>query len=242
MTYSKKSGHPTQPGNRSAASRPKKRKRKRKHILYRAASFFNSLNWLEKTTIVLYVLAACFMLRCVLGGYWIVPVNRADAQPEQAQEEAQEYAPQEYIFKDGEGHPLDVHAMAGAWAAEAGREKRYDLTDAERWEVASAVTAEAAGEPFAGKVAVAQCVLQSCEDDGIRPNEVLVRYSYAKARPTPTAEALEAVHAVFDLGHVATTEPIKYFYAPAICSSSFHESQIYVMTINGHRFFAEAKQ
>ena len=116
---------------------------------------------------------------------------------------------------------------------------RYALTDAERREVASVVTAEAMGEPYAGKVAVAQCILQACEDDGIRPTEALVKYSYAKSRPEPTEEALQAVEAVFDLGQVATGEPIKYFYAPARCQSEWHESQVYVLTINGHKFFKQ---
>lgn len=147
----------------------------------------------------------------------------------------------EYIFKNDDGAPVNLQAMTTAWATEAGYEKRYDITDAERWEIASVVTAEANGEPFAGKVAVAQCILQACEDDGIRPGEVLTAYGYTKKRPEPTDEALEAVQAVFDHGDIATSEPIKYFYSPALARSSFHESQDYVLTINNHKFFKEAK-
>lgn len=149
--------------------------------------------------------------------------------------------PVEYIFRDGEGTPVDMEEMTSAWAAEAGFEKRYDLTDAERWTVASVVTAEAIGEPFAGKIAVAQCILQACEDDGIRPDEAVVKYKYAPTRPDPTDEALEAVAAVFDFGQVATKEPIKYFYAPARVYSAWHESQDFAIEINNHRFFAERK-
>lgn len=147
----------------------------------------------------------------------------------------------EYIFRDGNGYPIDLQAMTNAWATEAGYVKRYELTDAERWEIASVVTAEAEGEPFAGKMAVAQCILQAIEDDGISPFEAVKKYKYAKSRPEPTEEALEAVRAVFDFGHVATAEPIKYFYAKALVNSPFHESQDFVMEINGHRFFAEVK-
>lgn len=147
----------------------------------------------------------------------------------------------EYIFRDDDGTPVDMQDMTNAWAAEVEYTKRYELTDAERWEVASVVTAEAKGEPFAGKVAVAQCILQACEDDGIRPCEAVAKYKYTKNRPEPTEEVLEAVQAVFDFGQVATSEPIKYFYAPALVYSEFHESQDYVMTINGHRFFKEAE-
>ena len=53
---------------------------------------------------------------------------------------------------------------------------------------------------------------------------------------------MQAVRYVFDFGMLASTEPIKYFYAPALTDSEWHESQIYVMTINGHRFFKEATE
>ncbi len=119
---------------------------------------------------------------------------------------------------------------------------RYKLTEEERWVVASVVTAEAAGEPYLGKVAVAQCILQACENDGIRPTEAVVTYRYAKSRPEPTEEAMRAVEAVFDRGEVATDEPIIYFYAPALVYSEWHETQVYVMTISGHKFFKEAPQ
>lgn len=146
-----------------------------------------------------------------------------------------------YIFRaEPGGTPVNWQETTTAWAAEAGMEKRYDLTDGERWEVASVVTAEAVGEPFAGKVAVAQCILQTCEDEGLRPSEALVVFGYSDNRPDPCEEALEAVQAVFDFGHVASAEPIKYFYAPARVTSKWHESQVYVMTINGHKFFKEA--
>ena len=222
MMENKKSGHPTQPGNRSTASNHPKQKRR--PILHRLARFFKR-NWVFIAVLIPVILAAV----------WANTELDRVVPPEPSEERM------EYIFATGDGYPVDMQAMTSAWAAEAGFEKRYDLTDAERWEVASVVTAEAEGEPFSGKVAVAQCILQSCEDDGIRPDEAVVKYNYAKTRPEPTGEALEAVQAVFDFGHVAATEPIKYFYAPARCQSDWHESQVYVLTINNHKFFKEAK-
>lgn len=144
-----------------------------------------------------------------------------------------------YTFRGGNGTPLDVQSMTDAWAAEAGMTKRYDLTDEERWEVASVVMAEAGAEPYAGMVAVAQCILQACEDDNIRPTEAFIEYKYTKRRPEPSEDALKAVQAVFDFGHVVTNEPIKYFYAKALVKSDWHESQDFVIEINCHRFFAE---
>ncbi len=168
------------------------------------------------------------------------PIKTVDtvscSEPERDQQAA-------YYFAVSEtGCPVDVKEMTTAWAREAGFEKRYVVTDEERYELAQVVTAEADGEPFAGKVAVAQCILQAAEDDGIRPPKVFAKYGYTRARPEPTQESIEAVSAVFDFGYTATKEPIKYFYNPDIVASAFHESQIYVMTINNHRFFKEAKR
>lgn len=146
-----------------------------------------------------------------------------------------------YLTSTGEPQLIDMEGLAKAWAAEAGFEIRYQLTDAERYEVAQIVTAEAAGEPLAGKIAICQCILQACEDDGIRPAEAAERYLYATRRPEPTDEALLAVTYVFDFGIVATTQPIKYFYNTDMVESPFHETQRYILTINKHRFYAEIK-
>ena len=146
-----------------------------------------------------------------------------------------------YITNTGKPQIIDIEGLAKAWAAEAGFEVRYILTDSERYEVAKIVTAEAAGEPLAGKMAICQCILQACEDDGIRPAEAAERYLYSTRRPEPTDEALLAVTYVFDFGLVVTTEPIKYFYNPDMVESPFHESQRYILTINKHRFYAEIK-
>ena len=144
-----------------------------------------------------------------------------------------------YLTEDGEPHAVNIEELARSWASEAGFELRYELTDAERYEVAQIVTAEAESEPLAGKIAICQCILQACEDDGIRPAEAAGRYSYSKKRPEPSVEAMQAVRYVFDFGMTASTEPIKYFYNPDLVASKFHGSQRYIMTINNHRFYAE---
>lgn len=117
---------------------------------------------------------------------------------------------------------------------------RYELTDMERELLESVVTAEAGGEPLEGQMAVAQCILNACEYKGIRPREAVEVYQYAGACPEPLEGAVEAVEAVFDEGQTVTDEPILFFYNPDRCSSDWHESQSYVMTICCHRFFKEA--
>lgn len=57
-----------------------------------------------------------------------------------------------YLTEDGEPHAVDMEELARSWASEAGFEIRYELTDAERYELAQIVTAEAEGEPLAGKL------------------------------------------------------------------------------------------
>lgn len=116
---------------------------------------------------------------------------------------------------------------------------RYTLTDAERDVVERVVMAEAGGESFEGQMLVAQCILNACEKTGTQPSEVVVTFKYAPARPDPTDSVREAVAAVFDAGEFITDEPVMFFYNPAKVTSTWHESQTFVIEVGGHRFFAE---
>lgn len=117
---------------------------------------------------------------------------------------------------------------------------RYALTAAERDEIERVVMAEAGAEPYIGQMAVAQCILNACEQENARPAEIVKRYGYTDKRPEPSYKVKSAVSDVFDDGDVATDAEILYFYAPELCQSIWHESQTYVCTIGGHRFFEEA--
>ena len=117
---------------------------------------------------------------------------------------------------------------------------RYELTAAERDTVERVVMAEAGAEPYEGQIAVAQCILNACEHEDIRPDEIVTEYQYTDKRPDPTDEVKAAVSAVFDDGETVTDREILYFYAPELCESEWHETQEYVMTVGGHRFFEEA--
>lgn len=115
----------------------------------------------------------------------------------------------------------------------------FELTADERTVVENLVMGEAGGESYDGKVLVAQCILNACLKDGIQPSEVRTSYKYAGWNSNPSDEVIEAVKQVFDDGVFVTDEPILYFYSPKYCTSSFHESQRYVLTEGGHKFFAE---
>lgn len=119
---------------------------------------------------------------------------------------------------------------------------RFELSSAERDVVERVVMAEAGGESFEGQMLVAQCILNACEKTGTQPSEVVVTFKYIKARPEPSDSVREAVAAVFDAGECVTAEPVMYFYNPARVTSTWHESQTFVIEVGSHRFFAERSQ
>lgn len=241
----KKNSSPTQPGSHSAGH--SRTSMKPNNSIQRLILKCKRLRWI----------GLALLLSCLLFAVWILTLAfKPEAPPEAAAPvvisssptiptpttEPTPAAEKTVQLFTMAGTPVDMQEATAAWAMEAGIEQRYVITDAERYELAQIVTGEAQGEPFAGKVAVAQCILQASEDDDLRPLEAAKKYKYTPARPEPTTEALSAVSAVFDFGYIATAEPIKYFYAPAITPSSWHESQVYVMTINNHKFFKEVRK
>lgn len=116
---------------------------------------------------------------------------------------------------------------------------RFYLSTSERDTVERVVMAEAGGESFEGQMLVAQCILNAAEKEGVQPSEAVEIYSYTSNRPDPTQSVKDAVAAVFDCGEVAIDAPVMYFYNPALVASDWHESQIFVAEVGGHRFFAE---
>lgn len=75
-------------------------------------------------------------------------------------------------------------------------------------------------------------------------NDYLVLLTADTVRETEFSDLTHAlcdltVAAVFDRGETVVDEPILYFYNPALVTSDFHESQIFVIEEGGHRFFTE---
>lgn len=116
-------------------------------------------------------------------------------------------------------------------------EPYFPLTDEERAIVECVVMGESGGEPYEGQMLVAQCLLNACLKDGLQPSEVRTRYKYSGWNESPTESVQEAVRAVFDVGETITDEPILFFYAPKWCNGSWHETQIFVCEVGGHKFF-----
>lgn len=119
----------------------------------------------------------------------------------------------------------------------------YPLTDADRDIVERVVMVEAGAEPYEGQIAVAQCILNSSLATDSTPGEEALRPGqFAQPYEGEVTDSVkEAVAAVFDRGEVVTVEPIRYFYAPALCTSEWHESLCFVVEIGGHRFFRDTE-
>lgn len=116
----------------------------------------------------------------------------------------------------------------------------HPLTDEEYAVVCAIVMGEAGGEPYDGQLAVAQCIREGCAVEGIEPSELREKYKYAGYNPNYTESVERAVTAVFRDGDGVTEETILFFYAPKVCGhSAWHESQRYILTIGGHKFFAQ---
>lgn len=117
----------------------------------------------------------------------------------------------------------------------------YPITEKERDLVERVVMAEAGAEPYVGQLAVAQCILNASITQGKTLSRVVIDLKYTSDRPNPSDSVKEAVSAVFDDGVKVFDYDVLYFYAPAMVTSAWHESQEYVVTIEGHKFFKEAK-
>lgn len=125
---------------------------------------------------------------------------------------------------------------------ETGHGAYYQLTAEEFNEVCSVVMAESGGEPYKGQQAVAQCILNACLIGKVRPIEAIRANGYTKKRPTPSESVKKAVLSAFTDGEKVVSDRTTLFYSPANMKngvSKWHESQIYVCTIGGHRFFKE---
>ena len=143
---------------------------------------------------------------------------------------------QEYAAKQETKHEELPTAQTEAVTTKA---PRYEITAEELDIVARVVQAEAVGEGYDGQALVAQCILNTAEEKGIRPDEVVLAPGQYASPAAEVSEAVKkAVTAVFVEGYQVTEEPIQFFYAPDRCESKWHETALeFVLEYGGHRFF-----
>lgn len=117
---------------------------------------------------------------------------------------------------------------------------RYSLTDGERNLIEHIIMSESGNtEPYEGQELIAQCILNACELNDIRPAEAAERYRYIAGSLEPNDSVRAAVSAVFDNGVQVTDEPILFYYNPDLTDCRWHETQEFVLEVGRHKFFKE---
>ena len=117
---------------------------------------------------------------------------------------------------------------------------RYMLTADERDAIERMVASEGGYCPYEFQALVAECILNGCEAEDMRPTELFSRGDFWITHPLePTEITKQAVSDVFDKGIMPTPEKIRYYYNPEYCSSPEHESFCYVLTNCNCRFFRD---
>ncbi len=171
-------------------------------------------------------------------------VNIEATMPETETMEVETSAPVEVVSKTyGVSAPMSVPKFEIV-VEETEREAptRYYITPDERTLIERVVMGESGNQGTEGQMLVAQCILNACEKDDIRPAEAIKKYQYAGYSENVTDEVKDAVANVFDAGETITDEPILYFYAFKTTKSAWHEKQTLVIEHKDHRFFKEASR
>lgn len=152
---------------------------------------------------------------------------------EKAAKEAQTKQPAATVSTSGK-YLLDIASPDASYVSYS-----ISLSDYDREILERLVMGEAGGEGFIGCCLVAQAIRDTMILDGYKSVEHLrTSMGYqASLYNTPNQDALDAVSFIFDQGGAAVQHSIVYFYAPALCTSGFHESQEFVVAHNSHRFF-----
>lgn len=121
----------------------------------------------------------------------------------------------------------------------------FPISNEDRLAIECIVAGESKYEPFLGKMAVAQCILNAMKQDELTASEVRETYKYSGwdeelqySNPEAWEEVCHAVWCVFNNGEVVTQENILWFYAPKYSEGKFHNTQKFVLEIGNHRFYA----
>lgn len=102
------------------------------------------------------------------------------------------------------------------------------------------VMGEAGAESVEAAALVAQAIRDTMVYKGFNSvSEVRQALKYSgNINNEPTQAVKDGVSLIFDQGGMAVKHTIFYFYNPAKCSSSFHESQKFIIEFGGHRYFS----
>ena len=112
------------------------------------------------------------------------------------------------------------------------------LCEADKELACQIVMGEAGGEGFEGCCLVAQCLKDSMvflNYNSIAEVQKKCRYDGFREEYSQTAK--DAVEYIFDQNRSAVAHRILFFYATDLCTSEWHESQLYVLTRRNSKFF-----
>lgn len=130
-------------------------------------------------------------------------------------------------------------------ASHIGEEDEEDVFGYDATYVINIITAEAGGDGIDQCLAVAQCIYnaQKFLEFEYTPEEICEKYKYCKPAKKPVQDAIDAFIQIFiDNEFYEDVGEATVMYNPTICGwNNFHESQIYVTTINDVRYFKETK-
>lgn len=117
---------------------------------------------------------------------------------------------------------------------------RYSLTIEERTAIERIVASEGLWCGYDFQALVAECILNGCEAENMRPLDLFERGDFWITHDLePSEETRRAVSDVFDEGIFPTAEKVRYYYNPNYCTSAVHESKTYVLTCCECRFFKD---
>lgn len=143
-------------------------------------------------------------------------------------------------------HPADYQAQwdAGYLLAIDNPDTSYStstvtLTDADRDLLERLCMGEFGSGGFIGAALIAQAVKDAMCSDGYSSVAAVIKYCrYDGSTSMGTNDACrQAVRYIFDDNHAAVQHRLLYMYNPYICTSSFHESQRFILSYQGVRFF-----
>lgn len=114
----------------------------------------------------------------------------------------------------------------------------WDISDGDMDLVKTAAMSSARGEGKLAMQAVAQCIRNTCEAQGLTVEECIAKYRYPmNYQGVISSDCEAAVLAVVSIGTQAINDDIHYFYNPKVQDGSWHESMNYVCSIGDLRFF-----
>ena len=113
------------------------------------------------------------------------------------------------------------------------------MSDSEREYCERMVMGEAGNTGFTGMALVAQCIRDTYVAGNYDSVAAVIQANgyYGSTSIDPTDECKEVVRYIFDQGGSAVQHRIQVFYASDICTSEWHEAQIYVCSYGYQRFF-----